>query len=107
MADLKKLARQIFHQTLAAIDIPAAMQRKLIRSGTYLRCDACELDLRDFDRVRVIAIGKAAYAMVQGLSAVLGDSLELEGVVAAPENAPGSGDATKAIGKLKYFAAGH
>jgi len=34
MPQLKQLARQIFHETLAAIDIPAAMQRKLRRKGT-------------------------------------------------------------------------
>jgi glycerate 2-kinase len=107
MADLKQLARQMFHQTLAAIDIPAAMQRKLVRRGTHLRCDACEVDLRDFDRVRVIAIGKAAHAMVKGLGAVLGDAVELQGVVAAPEGAPQSLGVTRPFSKLKYFAAGH
>ena len=38
MADLKQLARRIFHQTLAAIDIPATMQRKL-----YVRGDGIAL----------------------------------------------------------------
>ena len=38
MADLKQLARRIFHETLAAIDIPLAMQRKLVREGSLLRC---------------------------------------------------------------------
>ena len=36
MADLKQLARRIFHETLAAIDIPETMQRKLRREGTVL-----------------------------------------------------------------------
>ncbi len=72
MADLKQLARRIFHQTLAAIDIRAAMQRKLWRAGSRLHCGAAMADLRAFDRVRVIAIGKAAHAMVEGLAAVLG-----------------------------------
>src|SRR5882762_11500596 len=71
MADLKQLARQIFHETLAAIDIAATMQRKLRRAGTRLLCDGKILDLREFDKLRVVAIGKAAHAMVEGLAAVL------------------------------------
>src|SRR5205814_1825605 len=41
MPQLKEQARQIFHETLAAIDIPATMQRKLQRKGTVLlkKCD--------------------------------------------------------------------
>jgi glycerate 2-kinase len=101
MADLKHLARSIFLQTLAAIDIPVAMQRKLTRSGTRLQCGATSIDLGAFDRVCVIAIGKAAHGMVEGLSAVLGASVMLEGVVAA-QTAPAS-----SIPGLRYFAAGH
>src|SRR5260221_631522 len=40
MADLKHLARLIFHETLAAIDIPAVMQRKLRVAGSLLHCGA-------------------------------------------------------------------
>jgi glycerate 2-kinase len=101
MADLKQLARSIFLQTLAAINIPVAMQRKLTRNGTLLQCGAANIDLRAFDRVCVIAIGKAAHGMVEGLSAVLGDSVTLEGVVAAP-TAPAS-----SIRELRYFGTGH
>ena len=67
MAELKQIARQIFHETLAAIDIPAAMQRKLWRDGTVLHCgDELVMDLGGFSRVCVVAIGKAAHAMVDG-----------------------------------------
>ncbi|MGB7230517.1 MAG: DUF4147 domain-containing protein, partial [Candidatus Acidiferrum sp.] len=66
MADLKKLALQIFHQTLAAIDIPEAMQRKLRRDGSVLCLEDDRVDLRKFDCVRVVAIGKASHAMVEG-----------------------------------------
>jgi hypothetical protein len=52
MAELKKLARQIFHETLAAIDIPAAMRRKLWRDGTVLHCgDELVVELGGFSRV--------------------------------------------------------
>src|SRR6266849_2426789 len=70
MPQLKQLARQIFHETLAAIDIPATMQRKLQRKGAVLMCGDARIDLRDFEKLRVVAIGKAAHAMVEGLALV-------------------------------------
>ena len=45
MADLKQLARQIFHQTLAAIDIPLSMQRKLPCKESLLQCGDATIDL--------------------------------------------------------------
>jgi hydroxypyruvate reductase len=101
MADLKQLARRIFHETLAAIDIPATMQRKLRREGTRLRCDGKIFDLREFDKLRVVAIGKAAHAMVDGLALVLAPFLRFEGVVSAP-TAP-----RKPLPGMKYFVGGH
>ncbi|HEX4545561.1 MAG TPA: DUF4147 domain-containing protein [Candidatus Acidoferrum sp.] len=101
MAELKQLARQIFQETLAAIDIPAAMQRKLRRVGTLLVCDETKIDLRDFGKLRVVAIGKAAHAMVEGLALVLAPFLRLEGVVSAP-TAP-----RKPMAGMRYFMAGH
>jgi len=101
MADLKQLARRIFHETLAAIDIPATMQRKLRREGTRLRCDGKIFDLREFDKLRVVAIGKAAHAMVDGLALVLAPFLRFEGVVSAL-TAP-----RKPLPGMKYFVGGH
>jgi len=101
MADLKHLARQIFHETLAAIDIPAAMQRKLQRKATRLVCDGKTFELREFKKMRVVAIGKAAHAMVDGLALVLAPFVRFEGVVSAP-TAP-----QKPVAGLKYFVAGH
>lgn len=101
MADLKQLARQIFHETLAAIDIPATMQRKLRRQGTRIVCGEKTLDLKDFGKIRVVAMGKAAHAMVDGLVLSLAPFVGFEGVVSAP------GLPKKAVAGLKYFAAGH
>jgi len=84
MLELKQIARQIFHQTLAAIDIPTAMQRKLQRDKTQLFFDGIRVDLRDFQRLRLVAIGKAAHAMVEGLAQTLVPYVGFEGVVSAP-----------------------
>jgi glycerate 2-kinase len=101
MANLKQLARRIFHEALSAIDIPAAMQRKLYREGPLLHGEGFKLDLRTFDKVCVVSIGKAAHAMVRGLSLLLPRGLPFEGLVSSsttPENPlPG----------IRYFLAGH
>src|SRR5438128_8137237 len=101
MPQLKQQARQIFHETLAAIDIPATMQRKLQRKGTVLLCGGTKIDLRNFEKLRVVAIGKAAHAMVEGLRLVLAPFLRIEGIVSAPT------EAQKPLPGMKYFVAGH
>jgi len=102
MADLKQLARQIFLETLAAIDIPAAMQRKLWRDGSVLHCgDEIVVDLRAFERVCVIAIGKAAHAMAEGLLPVIPPNLKLQGVVSAPTSP------RNVLPSFDYFVGGH
>jgi glycerate 2-kinase len=101
MADLKQLARRIFHETLAAIDIPTTMQRKLRRAGTRLHCDGAVYDLRNFEKLRVVAIGKAVHAMVDGLAAVLTPFVRFEGVVSAPTAT------LRPLPGMKYFVAGH
>src|SRR5713226_4976176 len=101
MPQLKQLARQIFHETLAAIDVPAATQRKLLRKGAVLVCGGTRIDLRDFEKLRVVAIGKAAHAMVDGLAQVLAPFVRFEGVVSSP-TAP-----QRPAAGMKYFVAGH
>lgn len=98
---MKKLARQIFHETLAAIDIPATMQRKMWRKGTVLTCGDTRIDLRDFEKLRVVAIGKAAHAMVEGLALVLAPFVRMEGVVSAPTAA------RRRLAGMRYFVGGH
>ena len=101
MPQLKQIALQIFHETLAAIDIPATMQRKLRRKGALLVCGETRLDLGDFEKLRVVAIGKAAHAMVDGLALVLAPFVRLKGVVSAPTAA------RRPLVGMKYFVAGH
>lgn len=101
MADLKQLALRIFHETLAAIDIPATMQRKLRRERTRLWCGEKALNLGDYEKIRVVAVGKAAHATVDGFVRVLAPFIRFEGVVAAPALPQ------RPVQGLKYFAAGH
>lgn len=101
MADLKQLARQIFHQTLAAIDIPLCMQRKLPCKESLLQCGGATTDLSKFENICVVAIGKAAHTMVNGLKACLLRHVFFTGIVSAP-TAPVS-----PLPEVKYFTGGH
>ena len=109
MADLKQMALRIFRETIAAIDISEAMRRKLSVCGSTLRCCGAEFDLSAFQRVRVVALGKAAHAMVQGLRQVLPEGLQTAGMVVSPAGAPAESHhfATARIAGWQYFFAGH
>jgi len=101
MADLKHLARLIFHETLAAIDIPAVMQRKLRVEGAMLHCGDVKVDVRAFSKIRVVAIGKAAHAMLEGLRLTLPSDFEFQGVASAPT------PPHRPLPGIKYFVGGH
>jgi glycerate 2-kinase len=101
MSDLKQIAREIFHETLAAIDIPLAMERKLRPQGSWLQCDEATLDLRKFNDFRVVAIGKATHAMIAGLRNLLPGTIEFRGVASAPT------PPSRAIPGIEYFLGGH
>jgi glycerate 2-kinase len=81
---VKQTAERIFRETLAAIDIPAAMERKLARMGSVIRAGKASIDLREFRTIVAIAYGKAAYAMARGLAGVLGPEFAPEGILVVP-----------------------
>ena len=101
MPDRKNIASEIFRQTLASIDIPGTMERKLFLEGKLLILPDASVDLSEISEVRVVAIGKAAHSMVAGLPCILPDGLPVCGVVSAPTKPkvarPG----------LQYFVGGH
>jgi len=101
MTSGKQLAREIFRDTLAALDIPRVMQLKLSLAGSTLILDDAAIDLSACSSMFVVAIGKAAHAMAAGLRSFLPDSYQFKGVVAAPTKPESP------IPSLKYFVAGH
>jgi glycerate 2-kinase len=84
MLDLKQTALQIFRDTLAAIDIPATMRRKLAREGSHIRVGGATVDLASFERIRAVAIGKASVAMACGLAELLSPAFHADGLVVTP-----------------------
>ncbi len=101
MAPTKQIARDIFRQTLASIDIPAAMERKLLLDGTRLILPNRTVEFAHTSRIVVIAIGKAAHAMVNGLRALMPGGASFSGVVSAPT------EPAVRISGIEYFVAGH
>jgi glycerate 2-kinase len=101
MAALKQLARDIFSRTLAGIDIPAALERRLARTGTLIRTAEGVVDLAGFERIRVAAIGKAGFAMAEGLERVLAPDFSVSGVLSVPAAPP------RQLPGFLTFIAGH
>lgn len=81
---MKQIAQRIFRETLAAIDIRAAMARKLVREGSKIRAGSFLIDLNEFRKIIAIAFGKASLAMAEGLCAILPAEFLLEGILVAP-----------------------
>ncbi len=101
MAELKQIAQHIFRETLAGIDIPATMRRKLTRSGSRICCGEAVVDLAGFERIRAVAFGKASYALAAGLLDLLAPDFRAEGILVVPDHPPGP------LAGFQTFIAGH
>ena len=85
---MKQTAQRIFRETLAAIDIPSTLARKLDRATSRIRAGAASFDLQEFRSIVAMAFGKAAFAMADGLTRVLAPDFALEGILVTPDAPP-------------------
>ncbi|MGB7024766.1 MAG: DUF4147 domain-containing protein [Candidatus Acidiferrales bacterium] len=97
----KALARQIFSNTLAGIDIPATLAAKLGRRDGLIQAGDSEVDLREYREIVAIAMGKAAVALAEGITAVLAPEFHVTGILAGPTKL------LRALHGWKSFVAGH
>jgi glycerate 2-kinase len=81
---VKPTALRIFQKTLAAIDIPAAIARKLSRNDSCIEVSGITIDLRKFRQIVAIAFGKASFAMAEGLRTVLEPEFPITGILVGP-----------------------
>ena len=81
---MKETALRVFRETLAAINIQAAVERKLDCDGKSVRVEGRTIKLADFSEFVAIAIGKAAFPMAEALVNVLPSNCCPEGVLVAP-----------------------
>ncbi len=99
---MKKTAEHVFRHTLAAIDIPAALGRKLDRRGSLISVGgSSDVDLRGFREIVAIAFGKAALAMARGLHEILAPEFPPDGILVVP-SAPST-----AVPGWKTLVGGH
>ena len=100
MPDPKQIARRIFHETLASIDIPLALDRHISRAGQRICVDDWSCDLAEISGVKVVALGKAAHSMLSGFVQLFAD-VAITGVFAAPTTSPDP------VSGVAYFLGGH
>ena len=98
---MKQTALRVFRETLSAISIQAALERKLDCDGKCVHVDSHTFNLSDFSEFVAIAIGKAAFPMAEALDNVLPSACRLEGVMVAPAVPP------RALPGWKTFIGGH
>lgn len=99
--DGKQLAKHIFLRTLQELDVAGSISRCVSFAERRLRCGDREYPLSSETDLRVIAIGKAAHQMLDGLCALLPPETVITGVVASPV-APDQHRFT-----FQYFLGGH
>jgi glycerate 2-kinase len=110
--DWKAVAREVFRQTLGAIDIPLTLERKLRRHGSWVRVGDAQVNLAAYRRIVAVAFGKAAWAMAEGLSRVLAPDFRVEGILVVPASssadvAAGAAAQGRELPGWRIFAAGH
>jgi glycerate 2-kinase len=74
-SELRNIARQIYQRALAAIDLESTIATQTQLRGNQLDLAGEKVDLAEFKRILVIAIGKAALPMARAIDAVLGERI--------------------------------
>lgn len=98
---MKQTAERVFLETLAAIQIPAVLARKLGRAGSVIHTGGASIDLREFREIVAIAFGKASFPMAEALSENLAPEFQVDGILVGPAPPP------SALPGWKSFVGGH
>jgi glycerate 2-kinase len=73
--DLRTITLEIFRRALAAIDVERVVRESALRDGDRLVIGDESIDLAQFKRVVVIAVGKASVPMARAVEDILGDRI--------------------------------
>ena len=97
--EMRDRARVIFDHALAECGIPQAFGRKLQCRGRRLQSGNEVYDLRAFERILVVSIGKAGHSMAEVFANIV--DMGLTGIIAAPTAPPAQ------LFGFRYFIGGH
>lgn len=97
--EMRDRARVMFDHALAECGIPQAFSRKLQCRGRHLQSGNEVYDLRDFERILVVSIGKAGHSMAEVFANIVDTGLT--GIIAAPTAPPAQ------LFGFRYFTGGH
>jgi glycerate 2-kinase len=98
---VKQTAQRVFHETLRAIDIGRALERKLACEGSQMRVGESTIELCEFQTIVAIAFGKASVIMAEALTRILAPEVDLEGILVAPVKPPHT------LARWQVFVGGH
>src|SRR5258708_1934277 len=99
-------AREIFDETLSAVDARTALHRDVCLNGLQLRVCDTQLNLGN-RRIYSVAIGKAAFTMAYALDQILGDSLTAGLMSGPPVQASSQMPESKLNSRWRQFEGGH
>jgi hydroxypyruvate reductase len=95
---------KILYASLAAVEPGEVVRKSLVRNGDRIQLGGETLDLRAFDRIILIGIGKAGYPMSMAAADLLGDKLT-QGIILTKPGADQLPE--KYAGIIKHFQGGH
>ncbi len=107
MENLRATARKIFDQSLADCSVERAVARHVFMRGSTLHIGEETIDVESVQRVRIVAVGKAARTMLLALlqQLTLPDACDLAGVLIAPADPQNS--TQNPPREIQVFAGGH
>lgn len=97
----KQMARRVFSETLAAIDVRRTLSGYLRREGTRIHACGQSFNLAEYSRISIVAFGKASFPMTEGLLGVLAPDFAPAGVLSIPSPPP------RALPGMRIFQGGH
>lgn len=93
-------AEAIWRAALAAVEPERLVRESVVREDNLVRIKGMTFDLAGFEKIFLVAFGKAAAAMAGALADILGERLT-SGLVVVP------GPGVKTVPKLEYIEASH
>lgn len=81
---MKDIAQAIFRETLASLDVRAALDRHLARSGSLIHAGSSTFDLHDFREIVALAYGKGSFTMAEAFSDIFALGFSFDGILVGP-----------------------